>query len=123
MGETTQTLFWASLGLISLDNFELAGIKVIIIINTLNIVFVSLEDEKTGHMMSLSIGVYEILGSCDVWHFLHHQHHRPPQSSHCNDESLVSGIVIVILVQFPVLTYCEKVLIVSLVSLISNPPS
>ena len=27
--ETTQTLFWASLGLISLDNFELAGIKVI----------------------------------------------------------------------------------------------
>ena len=44
--------------------------------------------------MSLSIGVYEILGSCDVWHFLHHQHHRPPQSSHCNDESLVSGIVI-----------------------------
>ena len=45
-------------------------------------------------MMSLSIGVYEILGSCDVWHFLHHQHHRPPQSSHCNDESLISGIVI-----------------------------
>ena len=27
--ETTQTLFWASLGLISLDNFELAGIKVL----------------------------------------------------------------------------------------------
>ena len=25
--ETTQTLFWASFGLIDLDNFELAGIK------------------------------------------------------------------------------------------------
>ena len=27
MWETTQTLFWASFGLIDLDNFELAGIK------------------------------------------------------------------------------------------------
>ena len=44
-------------------------------------------------MMGLSIGVYEILGSRDVWYFLHHQHHRPPQSSHRNDESLISGTI------------------------------
>ena len=45
-------------------------------------------------MMGLSIGVYEILGSRDVWYFLHHQHHRPPQSSHRNDESLISGTIL-----------------------------
>ena len=43
---------------------------------------------------SWSIGIYEILGSRDVWDFLDHQHHRPPQSSHCYDEPLLSGIVV-----------------------------